>query len=122
MKTITISGYIRERGNCLDGEDVLFIGDLGDQPLVELFQDNIAGRIVTIRYWISDVMKPGIEIKEAVILHATGLVEAEFNEKYSEMTGYLWTDEELKVGGHDLLQELRSYVDKFLYMEIDIHD
>src|SRR5437868_3327415 len=37
---------------------------------------------------------------------------------YSEITGYLWTDENLMVGGHDLLDELRSHKGSFVHLEI----
>jgi hypothetical protein len=33
----------------------------------------------------------------------------------------LWTDEDLNVGGHDLLEEIRSYLGKFIYLEVDVH-
>lgn len=44
--------------------------------------------------------------------------KGEYVDQYSEITGCLWTDEELKVGGHDLLAELDSYNGKYLVMEV----
>ena len=51
-----------------------------------------------------------------------GLLESEFWEQYSEITGYLGTDETLNVGGHDLLEELRSNIDNYIILEIEIYD
>jgi hypothetical protein len=36
----------------------------------------------------------------------------------SEYTGYLWTDEDLMVGGHDLLAELKSHLGKFCHLYV----
>lgn len=38
---------------------------------------------------------------------------------YSEITGYLWTEENLQIGGHDMLAILRENEGRFLVMEID---
>jgi hypothetical protein len=37
---------------------------------------------------------------------------------YSEITGYLWTEESLMIGGHDLLEIFRSHVGHYLVLEI----
>jgi hypothetical protein len=42
-------------------------------------------------------------------------------DRYSETTGYLWTDEKLQVGGHDLIEELSGSAGKFLIFEADVH-
>ena len=41
---------------------------------------------------------------------------------YSEITGYLWTDEVVKIGGHDLLKEFETHLGKYLYMEIEYYE
>ena len=41
---------------------------------------------------------------------------------YSELTGYPWTDEWLKIGGHNLIKELESYRDKWAILEIEVHE
>ncbi|MNJ80064.1 hypothetical protein D3C77_783070 [compost metagenome] len=50
-----------------------------------------------------------------------GFCDVGYGARYSELTGYLWTDEYLKVGGHDIIEELRSYVGKWLILEIEVH-
>lgn len=44
--------------------------------------------------------------------------KVDYEPHYSEITGYLWTDESLIVGGHDLLQELASYAGKYAVIEV----
>ena len=41
---------------------------------------------------------------------------------YSDYTGYLWTDENLKIGGHDLLDELKEDCGKWLFLTIEYKD
>lgn len=120
MKTNTYTGYI-----CLhdDGEasDILFLSDVSE-PLAEAISDEITNREVSVRYWVSDVEKSKQELKEDTIKHLVGALEAEYYHRYSDYTGYLWTEEHLNIGGHNLLSEIRSYKGKYLHLEIDIHE
>lgn len=80
------------------------------------------GNWVNVRYWIDD--KPIENVESATEEFLVGLftnsrTTAEFTMVYSEITGYLWTDEHFIVGGHDVEQELRSYVGKWLLLEIE---
>lgn len=97
---------------CLDSPDV---------PLVDELQ-HLTKNVVSARYWVSDKKCTKEEANELFIKKLHGCLEAKFCINYSELTGYLWTDEELKIGGHDLLEELKSYVGKFLVLEIKIHN
>jgi len=45
--------------------------------------------------------------------------EAEYEDVYTEWTGYLWTNESIHVGGHNLLREINSHLGRYLWMEID---
>lgn len=78
------------------------------------------GQYLSVRYWIATKPMPAEQLKEAFIkkLLGAGVGEAEYGVHSSEITGYLWTDEEIKVGGHDLLRELKSYEGKFIHLEI----
>jgi hypothetical protein len=98
--------------------EALFIGD-EDEPLAEGWGDLLHGKQVTVRYWISDNEQTKEQLKENQLLAISGAVYADYGACYSELTGYLWTDETLKVGGHDLIYELQSNVGKYLYMEVD---
>lgn len=72
----------------------------------------IHGKQVSIRYWIIDKEVSKEEASDAVQRTLLGDATVEFEVYYSDITGYLWTDENLMVGGHNLLEELRSFVPK----------
>jgi len=105
-------------GECGENYRTLFIG-YNSKPFPEIWDEDFSRKKVTVRYFISDTEKSIEELKENQLLSISGAVNADYSSKYSEYTGYLWTDEELKVGGHDLLNELYSNEGKYLYMEVD---
>lgn len=122
MTTIALAGwlYTRDYG---DDCDVLCLGRPRgfDDPLsMQLYE--IAGQTVSLRYWIADREITRDDAVTAVLHALDGVGEADYSPNYSETTGYLWTDEELQVGGHDLLAELTTHVGKYIVMEIDIHE
>lgn len=120
MEQLIYKGFIKEAAKG-ENDDALFIGDM-EYPLAEEFESELQGKQVSVRYWISDTEKTKEELQESFLKTLFGSVSAEYGDAYSEITGYLWTDEELKIGGHDLLSELSSNKGKFVYLEIDIHD
>lgn len=93
-----------------------------DGPFIEELQEKIANKNVTVRYWICDKECTKEEANEQFFKTLTGLVDCEYDVSYTETTGYLWTTEELKVGGHDLFSELSNSVGKFLILEVDVYD
>ena len=76
------------------------------------------GQYLTARYIISDKELSAKEAEEVPARIACGLGFAEYAEAYSEITGYLWTDQNIQIGGHDLQEELRGYAGKWLWLEI----
>ena len=109
-------------------DDILGLEEYDDNKLVEKIIEDIGGRweneisneFVNIKYYISDVLKQKEEIEEEYLKQLLGSMDAKYWVAYSECTGYLWTTEDLQVGGHDLLEELKDSVGKFLYMSIDL--
>ena len=97
--------------------DILFISSVGE-PLAEELQWMV-GKQATVRYWITDTQASKDEAKEDFIRQLYGAADGKFGSRYSEITGYLWTDEELNVGGHDLIAELKSYAGKWLILEVE---
>lgn len=78
---------------------------------------------MSIRYWISDKICTREEAEEAFVRTCMGDATVDFRVHCSDLTGYLWTDEELNVGGHDLLKELRSFAGKkWCILEVDARD
>lgn len=109
-----------------DAYDVLYLtankGKRNEEdPLAAQLQE-LKGKVVTVRYWICQekITKEAIAYKigEALL----DKMDVDFNHTYSELTGYLWTTENLKIGGHDLLKELRSFTGAYCILEIEIHN
>lgn len=95
---------------------------LDDNPIAEELE-YLSGKACTVRYYISDREADEETLQEDFLINTLyGNLRSEFNARYSEITGYLWTDDELNIGGHDIRDELESYVGKFLYMIIDIDE
>jgi hypothetical protein len=117
MEQKTYAGLITE-SDCGDNYQALWVGD---SVIAKELDEDINGKMVSVRYWISDTEKSKQELQEDLIKRISGAIDADYGDRYSDLTGYLWTDEELKIGGHDILNELRNNVGKFLYMIIDIH-
>lgn len=120
MKNLVYRGFIRDSEHG-DNCSAIFIGECCDPIAEELMNEEITGRWVSFRYWVSDTEKADAEIKKGALLNLIGCAEADYGDKYSEATGYLWTEANLAIGGHDLLSELESYVGKYILLEIDVH-
>jgi hypothetical protein len=129
-RTETLSGVLslREYG---EGEvEVLYCGDIIVVEWVvealggghQLWTTGSRGKTVSIRYWIADTPGTSDELKMRALFTLYGVADANFGCAYSEITGYLWTDEEFKVGGHDMVGELSCSVGKYLLLEMVIHD
>lgn len=95
-------------------------GRLHRAPLAEELE-GITNKKVTCRYWVTDREVTRDEAQDAFLKTLMGVGEARCRSHYSEITGYLWTDEDLNIGGHDLLAELKSHLGKWLILEIDVH-
>lgn len=116
MKTKTYEGLL-----CLhswgDASDVLYLSSIHDPVSDEL--EFLSGKKATVRYWINDKKCSKSEADEAFMSTLFGSCDVGISSRYSELTGYLWTDEDLNVGGHDLLAELKSSVGKWLILEVE---
>ena len=94
----------------------------------EILADTITGHInrygdnLTVRYFIVDKEVSKQELEENLVKQVMGIGDASYCMRYSDITGYLWTDEDLVVGGHDLMAELRGNIGKFLHMEIEYNE
>ena len=120
MKYQKYAGFIREGYG--ESDQALRLGD--DNALADVIAEDMenSGHYLTVKYFISDVERSYDDMLEDWLTVIMGIGEAEFVQHYSDITGYLWTDENLMVGGHDLLQELRSYIGKYCLLEIEYRD
>jgi hypothetical protein len=100
-----------------DAYDILFLSTV-KEPLADELQWMVRKK-VTVRYWVTDKQITKDEAQEEFLKTLLGLASGKFGSRYSEITGYLWTDEELNVGGHDLISELKSNIGKWLILEIE---
>lgn len=107
-----------------EADDILYVckqrGRVHEDPFAEIIIGDIEqyGHYLSVRYHITDTERSAEELMTATALLAIGIGEAEFQHNYSEITGYLWTDELLQVGGHNLLEELASHLGSFAHIEI----
>lgn len=116
---IKLSGFIKE---CQHDENYRALMLSSDEiPLASRLWD-IANKQVSVRYYLSDKETSFEDAQTRFVEKLLGKIEVEYRDNYSEYTGYLWTDENLKVGGHDLMAELRNNVGKFLNLEIEVHE
>jgi hypothetical protein len=114
MRTYTGLLALRDVG---EGYEALFVSD-HLEPLAEELHW-IKGKNVTIRYWLTNTKCTKDEAITHVLHKLDGISNADFGANYSETTGYLWTDEKLNVGGHNLLNELKTHLGKWLILEVD---
>lgn len=119
MATITYTGVL-SRHDYGEAFDILFLSSV-ESPLAEELLWMV-GQTVSVRYWITDRQVTKEEAQTEMVRRVSGLASGTFQSHYSEITGYLWTEEELQIGGHNLLEELSSYVGKWLILEIEPHE
>lgn len=99
-----------------EAHDILFLSSVEEPLAEELSWMN--GKMVTVRYWITDKQATQAKAQECHLKSLYGKADVGFGSVYSEYTGYLWTDENLKVGGHDLIKELNNAVGKWLILVV----
>lgn len=61
-------------------------------------------------------------IDETKIVSMMGEVYSKYYHRYSDYTGYLWTEEAFKCGGHDIPAILRSHIGEYIHMEIELYE
>lgn len=101
-----------------EADDILFLSSASN-PLAEELEW-MHRKNVTVRYWVTGKPCSKEEASAEFLKTCMGAADVDFGSRYSELTGYLWTDEELCVGGHDLIAELKSNVGKWLILEVEV--
>jgi hypothetical protein len=123
MKTIQISGIISfEWGdwNKLkliqeDGYKIDLVGRFSE--VYESFKK----QSVQVSYWLSDKPCSKDEITQGFLKHLFGYIDAEYEKNpyaYSSWTSGVDYDTCLKVGGHDLFNELQAENGRFIIIEL----
>jgi len=114
-----IKGLIQEWTS--DFDQVAINGDiLGDQWDWEDF----TGKVVHLRYFISEAPIESLEDAiEGQIRTFYGALEADgYPVCGSEWTGQYAYEQEFVIGGHDLLEELRSHVGQYVLIEVRLDE
>ena len=113
-------GTITVRANGED-DDALWLDPTDEyEPLAGEVAADIEryGNTVTVSYWIADEPRTLEQLLDNEAKKAVGAAGAEYRQCYSEVTGYLWTDASLVIGGHDLLAELESHEGSWCRLQI----
>lgn len=122
-------GFLRMGSNG-EEENILFLleGDppelhtsIHDDPLSKIIADDMEahGRHLTVRYFTSEKELTEDELMVDFAKKVSGPGDALYGTAYSEITGYLYTNDEIEVGGHNLHAELWSQVGRFCHLEIE---
>lgn len=102
------------------GHYTVFLSNLED-PIATEFSF-ISRHNVDVTYWISNDNLSFSDVQEQYVLHLLGKsAQSTYMPIFSSYTGYMYTDDSLKIGGHDLVSELKSYVGKWINLEIVVH-
>jgi len=127
IEPVIISGWICERSVTPDDDElVVFIQDkkdyieYDDEPFTKRLKEH-NDSFVTIRYWISDKELTIEELKQLALEEVFGGMNANFDVIYTEETGDCYMNNDAHVGGRDLVEEIRSRMGMYLYMEIYVH-
>ena len=75
----------------------------------------------SVRFVTGDVAIDPTKVEETIIESYYGNVESKYYHRYSDYTGYLWTEEGFIVGGHDIRKILESHLGKYIHMEIEVY-
>lgn len=104
-----------------EGDDILHIGE---DVVAEMLESDLEeyGNYVSVRYYTTVLDTPFELIQKEYLKTVMGLSDADFGHRYSEITGYLWTDESWQVGGHDLIRLLTMDVGRFCHLMITFHE
>ena len=60
-------------------------------------------------------------IDETKIVSMEGEIDSRYYHRYSDYTGYLWTEEGFICGGHNIPQMLASFKGQYIHMEIELY-
>ena len=118
----TIGIKVTQRVKRLNGEYIDTVVD--SFPFTKAMEDKCCWRnkYASIQMLTGDTPIDINHIDETKIISMMGEVESEYYHCYSDYTGYLWTEEEFKCGGHDIPKILSSHMGEYIHMEIELYE
>lgn len=90
--------------------------------LVDMIEPHFAvGQVVSVRYFITDTFATEKEVEKALVIQSFGGKIDELKFVLDAWSEYSIEDlaEDLKIGGHDLIDELSNYEGKYLILIIE---
>lgn len=125
MITVTIQGTI-EKGYTDNWYTIKIIQDDGYKiDLVNRIREateNFPGKDVQLNYYISDKLCSKGEMLEGWLKKLHGNIDAAYEANGYHYSSWTWGtdyDTVLKIGGHNLLNELYSYEGKYIILELN---
>ena len=96
---------------------------VGEFPFTKEMEDRCGwrGSYASIQMLTGDTPIDMDNIEETKIVSMMGEVNSKYYHCYSDLTGYLWTEEGFKCGGHDIPKILRSHFGEYIHMEIELY-
>lgn len=106
---------------CFSGKELVVQN--GEFPLSKAMEDKIGwcDYYASIQMLTGDTPIDLDHLDETKIVSMEGDVESKYYHRYSDYTGYLWTEEAFKCGGHDLVKILESHIGECIHMEITLY-
>jgi len=120
MKKI-YSGFLAAdyKGDCYNNNILILADDFGSGLISDIQDDCIQhGNYVQLRYYISDKEVDLKDLQEYLIKDYFGLADINFELCGCLTCGYMCVDK-ATIGGHNIYEELLTYVGKFAILEID---
>lgn len=96
---------------------------VGEFPFTKEMEDKCGwhNSYASIQMLIGDTPIDMNHIDETKIVSMMGEVDSKYYHRYSDYTGYLWTTEGFKCGGHDIPDILECNIGKYIHMEIELY-
>lgn len=96
---------------------------ISEFPLTQRMEEDYSwtGKYASVRMLTGDTPIDLDNLDETYIVSMMGEVDSRYYHCYSDYTGYLWTEEDFKVGGHNLVFILQSHLGEYIHLEIELY-
>lgn len=138
VETIILNGIIDNCNTCDDNYSTIGVktlkrvkrlnGDVeervvGEFPLTKEMEDKCgwSNSYASIQMLTGDTPIDLDHIDETKVVSMMGMVQSKYYHRYSDYTGYLWTEEGFKCGGHDIPKILNNHFGEYIHMEIELY-
>lgn len=97
---------------------------IGEFPLTKEMEDRCGwgGKYASIQMLTGSTPIDMDHIDETKVVSMMGEVSSVYYHRYSDYTGYLWTEEGFKCGGHDIPKILSTHMGEYIHMEIELYE